>query len=87
MRADRVPWLSPTGASDSPWLTSSSPDPASDGKKPVRSARLSEEKEMELERPRHTSESYTNFDLSVAGDARYVNASGGFRESCPDSKC
>jgi hypothetical protein len=33
---------------------------------------------MELERPRHTSQSYTNFDLSVAGDARYVNTSDSY---------
>ena len=85
MRAHRIPWLSPTGASDNPWLTAASPDLASDPKKPVKSAELSEEEKLELERPRHMSESYTSFDLPLASDAtlydRYVNTSGGFRKS------
>lgn len=85
MRAHRIPWLSPTGASDNPWLTSTSPDLASDTAKQVKEVELSEAERQELDRPRHMSESYTSFDLPLASDARlydrYVNTSGGFRES------
>lgn len=84
MRAHRIPWLSPTGASDNPWLTASSPNLASDAVKQVKEDKLSEEELKELERPRHMSESYTSFDLPLASDEtlydRYVNTSGGFRE-------
>jgi acyl-coenzyme A thioesterase 9 len=83
MRAHRIPWLSPTGASDNPWLSSSSPDLASDGHTRSKDSELSEEEIAELARPRHMSESYTSFDLPLASDAtlydRYVNTSGGFR--------
>ena len=83
MRAHRIPWLSPTGASDNPWLTSSSPDLASDTARQVDKVELSDEERQELERPRHMSESYTSFDLPLASDPtlydRYVNTSGGFR--------
>lgn len=86
MRAHRIPWLSPTGASDNPWLTSSSPNLASNTIKQVKDDKLSDEEVEELERPRHMSESYTSFDLPLASDERlydrYVNTSGGFRESC-----
>jgi acyl-coenzyme A thioesterase 9 len=85
MRAHRIPWLSPTGASDNPWLTTSSPNLASDATTAVKDSELSAEEKAELERPRHMSESYTSFDLPLASDAtlydRYVNTSGGFRES------
>lgn len=84
MRAHRIPWLSPTGASDNPWLTTSSPNLASDAVKQVKEDKLSETELKELERPRHMSESYTSFDLPLASDEtlydRYVNTSGGFRE-------
>jgi acyl-coenzyme A thioesterase 9 len=44
------------------------------------------EKEMEeLLKPKHMSESYTSFELPLASDGelleKYVNATGGFRES------
>jgi acyl-coenzyme A thioesterase 9 len=85
MRAHRIPWLSPTGASDNPWLTTSSPNLASDANTAAKDSELSAEEKAELERPRHMSESYTSFDLPLASDAtlydRYVNTSGGFRES------
>ena len=85
MRAHRIPWLSPTGASDNPWLTTSSPNLASDATTAAKDSELSAEEKAELERPRHMSESYTSFDLPLASDAtlydRYVNTSGGFRES------
>jgi len=89
MRAHRIPWLSPTGASDNPWLTTSSPNLASDATTGAKDSELSAEEKLELERPRHMSESYTSFDLPLASDAtlydRYVNTSGGFRESqCSD---
>jgi hypothetical protein len=88
MRAHRIPWLSPTGASDNPWLTTTSPNLASDAKTSAKDSELSEEEKAELERPRHMSESYTSFDLQLASDAtlydRYVNTSGGFRESLYD---
>lgn len=84
MRAHRIPWLSPTGASDNPWLTSSSPDLASDTSHQVQESELSAEEQQELKRPRHMSESYTSFELPLASDARlydqYVNTSGGFSE-------
>jgi len=84
MRAHRIPWLSPTGASDNPWLTTTSPNLASDANLTAKDSKLSKEEEAELERPRHMSESYTSFDLPLASDAtlydRYVNTSGGFRE-------
>jgi acyl-coenzyme A thioesterase 9 len=84
MRAHRIPWLSPTGASDNPWLTSTSPDLASDAGASVKQSELSEAEKKDLQRPRHMSESYTSFDLPLASDAKlydsYVNTSGGFRE-------
>ena len=84
MRAHRIPWLSPTGASDNPWLTTSSPNLSSDANTTAKDPELSAEEKAELERPRHMSESYTSFDLPLASDAtlydRYVNTSGGFRE-------
>lgn len=84
MRAHRIPWLSPTGASDNPWLSASSPNLASDSVKQVKDEKLSDEELEELQRPRHMSESYTSFDLPLASDEtlydRYVNTSGGFRE-------
>lgn len=85
MRAHRIPWLSPTGASDNPWSTTTSPNLASDTVKQVKETELSEAERQELERPRHMSESYTSFDLPLASDEtlydRYVNTSGGFRQS------
>lgn len=84
MRAHRIPWLSPTGASDNPWLTPTSPNLASDSPVTANRSQLSKEESEELQRPRHMSESYTSFDLPLASDAKlydsYVNTSGGFRE-------
>jgi hypothetical protein len=84
MRAHRIPWLSPTGASDNPWLTPTSPNLASDSPKAACRSQLSKEESEELQRPRHMSESYTSFDLPLASDEKlydsYVNTSGGFRE-------
>ena len=71
----------------SPWLSSASPDLhstiGSSTTAPVPS--LTEADEKELMRPKHMSESYTQFELPLASDPRlferYVNAQGGFRGS------
>ncbi|WRT63950.1 uncharacterized protein IL334_000877 [Kwoniella shivajii] len=69
-----------------PWLSSSSPDLASQGDTTSAEPHTQPEQpisEEELLRPRHMSESFTSFDLPLASDAklyeRYVNTSGGFR--------
>ena len=67
----------------SPWLTSSSPD--LDTTPPTSALPgLTEEEEAELTKPKHMSESYTEFELPLKSDEklfqRYVNAQGGFRE-------
>ncbi|WVQ62408.1 uncharacterized protein L199_000548 [Kwoniella botswanensis] len=69
-----------------PWLSSHSPDLASQGDACSVDPHTSSAEpftEEELLRPRHMSESFTSFDLPLASDAklyeRYVNTSGGFR--------
>nr|XP_019049001.1 thioesterase [Kwoniella bestiolae CBS 10118]OCF27931.1 thioesterase [Kwoniella bestiolae CBS 10118] len=69
-----------------PWLSSQSPDLASQGDTCSVDPHTSSAEpftEEELLRPRHMSESFTSFDLPLASDAklyeRYVNTSGGFR--------
>ncbi|WVQ97115.1 hypothetical protein IAU59_004225 [Kwoniella sp. CBS 9459] len=82
-------------AMPAPWLSSQSPNLASQGdtctvpsKQPVSQAGRStgatdSEEQEDLLRPRHMNESFTSFDLPLASDPklyeRYVNASGGFR--------
>ncbi|KAK8865753.1 hypothetical protein IAR55_000900 [Kwoniella newhampshirensis] len=69
-----------------PWLSSSSPDLASQGVTGSASngtgASYTEMDDDAL-KPRHMSESFTSFDLPLASDKklyeRYVNTSGGFR--------
>lgn len=77
MRAHQNPWLSPS----SPNLAS---DSTSSSHEQAQVVELSAEELAELERPKHMSESYTEFDLPLASDPelydRYVNTSGGFRE-------
>jgi acyl-coenzyme A thioesterase 9 len=75
-------------AHQNPWLTPTSPNLASDSASTAHHTHrveLSPEEQAELERPKHMSESYTDFDLPLASDPelydRYVNSSGGFRES------
>ncbi|WWC86043.1 uncharacterized protein L201_000914 [Kwoniella dendrophila CBS 6074] len=73
-----------------PWLSSHSPDLATQGgATPSTSIEESQTEtlepfsEEELLKPKHMSESFTSFDLPLASDKtlyeRYVNASGGFR--------
>ena len=75
----------------SPWLSSSSPNLASDAPEQDRgghaagssTASPSATEEADALRPRHMGESYTMFDLPLASDPalleRYVNATGGIR--------
>ncbi|WVF70751.1 hypothetical protein IAT40_005545 [Kwoniella sp. CBS 6097] len=83
MRAMPAPWLS----SQSPNLASQGhtctvPPRKNDGQRPHEEGKT-ENDEEDLLRPRHMSESFTSFDLPLASDPklyeRYVNASGGFR--------
>nr|XP_019014755.1 thioesterase [Kwoniella pini CBS 10737]OCF53536.1 thioesterase [Kwoniella pini CBS 10737] len=69
-----------------PWLSSHSPDLASQTDSSAHDAgtkTLEPISEEVLLRPKHMSESFTSFDLPLASDAklyeRYVNTSGGFR--------
>nr|XP_018266964.1 thioesterase [Kwoniella dejecticola CBS 10117]OBR89122.1 thioesterase [Kwoniella dejecticola CBS 10117] len=76
MRALPAPWLS----SHSPDLASQTDSSAADGPETKAPEPISEEV---LLRPKHMSESFTSFDLPLASDTtlyeRYVNTSGGFR--------
>ncbi|WVQ85620.1 hypothetical protein IAT38_007786 [Cryptococcus sp. DSM 104549] len=67
-----------------PWLSSASPNLASQGSTgDVGPEHKCETHEAEDLKPRHMSESFTSFDLPMASDPklfeRYVNTSGGFR--------
>lgn len=71
-----------------PWLSSHSPDLASQGdaaSTEIVNKPLEPFSQEELLKPKHMSESFTSFDLPLATNKtlyeRYVNASGGFRES------
>ena len=68
------------------WLTSTSPDlDPSTSSAPL--SPLTSQEQQELMRPKHMSESYTQFELPLRSDEklfqRYVNAQGGFRKSTP----